>query len=62
MPFIYEEEHVLIRIESLGDEDIADEREGVVGCSDLYLVMCPEVVDDCRLPVHITVDSEDFRI
>ena len=62
MPFIYEEEEVLIRIIPLRQKDVADKRKGIVGRCDLYLFMCPEVVDDCRLPVHITVDSEDFRI
>ena len=62
MSFIYEEEHVLIRIVSLRDQDIANERKRVVGGCDFYLIVCPEIVDDFSLPVHVTMDSKEFRI
>ena len=62
MSLVNEEEEVLIRVKPLRDQDIADEREGVVGCSDLYLVVCLEILDDCRFAVHFTMNPKDFRI
>lgn len=62
MSLVNEEEEVLIRVIPLRDQDIADEREGVVGCSDLYLVMCLEILDDFSLSIHVTVDSEKFFV
>ena len=59
---VHEEEEVLVGIEALGDEDITDEGEGVVGDCDLDWVVSSDVLDDLCFPVHVTMDSKKLWI
>lgn len=59
---VHEEEEVLVGIEALGNEDITDEGEGVVGDCDLDWVVSSDVLDDLCFPVHVTMDSKKLWI
>lgn len=62
VPLINEEEHILVRIKAQGDKGVTDKREGVVGSCDLDGVVRFDIVGYLSLPVHVTVDSEEFWI
>ena len=55
---VHEKEEVLVRIETLRDQDIADFWEGIICDSDLDLIMILDVLDYFRLSVHFIMDSK----
>lgn len=62
MPFVYEKEEVLVGVESLGYEDIADKWKGVICRGNLKLVVGFNVLDDLCFTVHVSVNSKKLWI
>ena len=62
MPFVHEEEEVLVRIKALRYQDIAYERERIIGGSDLDRVVRTDVLDYLFFAVHVPMDTQEFWV
>ena len=62
MPLVHEEEDLLIWIDALIFQDVADLREGIVGYRDLDGVVGLQVLGDGILSSHLPMDSKKVGV